>query len=144
MAVKDYSVEAEALFRDFAARHSFAIEKVEEPAMTLLMRVPAQRGLSFDLNLGQQDDELNIGWGKFWSYLSPCNRVAQWVADVLDAIARGECRLATHQQFGAVYKRSLEQLVENQWRSIYSAYEGVRVPLLRTKVLYEYNDAAGT
>ena len=68
----DYTADAEALFRDFARRHSFAIEKVDQPEVELLMRVPEQPGLSFELTLGLQNvDELNIGFEEFWSYFFP-------------------------------------------------------------------------
>ena len=64
--MKDRKADAEALFRDFANRHSLAIEKVDNPNVELLMRLPRQMGLSFELTLGLQNrDELNVGFEGF-------------------------------------------------------------------------------
>ncbi|WP_435338020.1 hypothetical protein, partial [Acinetobacter sp. LH3_13] len=76
----------------------------------LLMRVPRQQGLSFELTLGLQNkDELNIGFDDFWSYFFPYESQKQTVSDALDAIARGDCRLAVHTQLGRIVKRVLER-----------------------------------
>jgi hypothetical protein len=139
----DYTADAEALFRDFARRHSFTIEKVDEPNMELLMRVPQQPGLSFELTLGlQNNDELNIGFEKFWSYFFPYESSRQLVSDVLDALATGDCRLAIHAQLGGVVKRVLEQRSEGNWGPIYAAYSRIQIPFLGTKVSYLHNEDA--
>lgn len=136
----DYTANAEALFRDFARRHSFAIEREDEPNMELLMCVPQQPGLSFELTLGlQNNDELNVGFEEFWSYYFPYERVNQTVSDVLDAIATGECRLATHTRGSRVIKRVLEQRSNGKWQRIYTAYSRFQIPFLRTKIFYLYN-----
>lgn len=140
--MKDFRPEAEALFRDFARRHSFVIERTSEPDDELFMRVPRQSGLSFDITLGlQNSDELNIGFEEFWSYFFPFEDRRQRVADLLDGLATGECRLATHRQFGFVAKQVLEHRRDGQWRTAYTAYN-LRVPFLGTKVTYLYNDDA--
>jgi hypothetical protein len=70
--MKDRTADAEALFRDFASRPSFTIEKVDNPNIELLMGLPRQGGLSFELTLGLQNrDELNIGFEGFWCYFFP-------------------------------------------------------------------------
>ena len=50
-----YEVEAEALFRAVAKRHSLEIVKSNQSNIELLMTVPKQSGLSFDLTLGLQN-----------------------------------------------------------------------------------------
>ena len=139
----DYAVEAEALFREFAERHSFAIEKIGQPNVELLMRVPRQPGISFDLTLGLQNtDELNIGFDEFWSYFFPFKDKRQIVSDALDALAVGNCRLAIHIQLGRVVKRVLEQNRSGKWEPIYTAFARIQIPLLGTKTSHLYNQDA--
>jgi hypothetical protein len=141
--VPDYTADAEKLFRDFAARHSFLIEKLDNPNVELLMRIPIQSGISFELILGlQNEDELNIGIGEFWSYFFPFEHVRKQVDAALDGIASGECRIATHRQFGRSVKIELERRSGSTWVLIYSANK-LRFPLVwfRTTVSYLYNDA---
>lgn len=105
----DQTDDAEALFRDFARRHSLAIEKLAGAPVELLMRMPPQPGLSFELTLGLQNgDEVNIGFAEFWSYFFPYEEKRQIVSDALDGLAAGDCRLAIHTQLGGVVKRVLE------------------------------------
>jgi hypothetical protein len=138
-----HASDAEALFRDFARRHSFAIERVDLPYDELVMRVPRQPGLSFELTLGLQNyDELNIGFDKFWSYFFPYESKRQIVSDALDALATGECRLAIHTQLGGVVKRVLEQRSGGNWRPIYTAFSRIQIPFLGTRVSYLSNEDA--
>jgi hypothetical protein len=125
----DRTVNAEALFRDFASRHSLTIEKVDNPNIELLMRLPRQRGLSFELTLGLENrDELNIGFEGFWSYFFPYEEKLGVVKSILEGIASGDCRLATHHQFGHVVKRVLEQRFDQSWRETYAAFSRVQIP----------------
>lgn len=93
---RDYSQDAERLFRDFAARHRLSIAKVEEPNVELLMTVPAQEGLSFEISLCCQNcDELNIGVAEFWSTFFPFEKVKQCVDAALDGLVTGEYSILT-------------------------------------------------
>ncbi len=141
--MKVYTTEAEELYRAFARRHAFAIEKVDELGFELLMRVPKQPGLSFELTLGlQNNDELNIGFQEFWSFFFPYEKSWQIVSDALDALATGDCRLAIHMQLGRVAKRVLERRNNERWRRIYNDCSGFLIPFLRTKTSYLYNEEA--
>lgn len=141
--MKDCTEGAEELFRDFARRHSFAIKKIDDPNVELLMHVPAQPGLSFELSLGlQNNDELGIGFDGFWSTFFPYASKRQFVSEVLDAIAKGDCRLAVHTQLGAVVKRVLERRSSGEWETLYTAFVGIQVPLLGMQVSYLYNEGA--
>jgi hypothetical protein len=141
--MKDYTDDAEALFRDFAARHSFTIEKITQRNVELLMRLPRQQGLSFELTLGlQNSDELNIGFEGFWSYFFPFAEKRHVVESALEGIALGKCRLAIHRQFGGVVKRVLEQRSNGSWDRIYTAVSRFQVPFVRTRVSYLYNVGA--
>ena len=139
----NYTSDAETLFRAFARRHSFTIERVDEPGFELLMRVPRQPGLSFELELGLQNyDEINIGFEEFWSYFFPYEKARQIVSDTLDALAVGECRLAIHTQLGGVLRRVLEQRCNGHWEPIYTASSRVQIPLLGTRTSHLHNDDA--
>ena len=138
--MKDHTAEAEALFRAFAERNSLIIRKVDEPNVELLMEIPRQSGLSFDLTVGLQNaDELNIGFEGFWSYIFPFDQKRELVSSLLDGIVSGACRLAVHRQFGVVVKRVLERRVGDRWEPIYHAL-GYGVPFIGTKVAYVSND----
>jgi hypothetical protein len=140
--MQDHTQEAEALFRNFANRHLLTIERVDEPNVELLMRVPPQPGLSFELMLGLQNgDELNIGFERFWSYFFPFERKRDLVVSLLNGIVTGGCRLAIHRQFGFGVKRVLERRVNYAWEPIYHAL-GVGLPFIGTSVSYVYNREA--
>lgn len=137
--MQDHTTEAEALFRAFAERHSLTIQKIDEPNVELLMEIPRQPGLSFDLTLGLQNaDELNIGFEGFWSYLFPFDQKRELVSSLLDGIKSGACRLAVHRQFGFVVKRVLERRVGDNWEPVYHAL-GFGVPFIGTSVAYLSN-----
>lgn len=140
--MKDHTAEAEALFRAFVDRHSLTIRKIDEPNVELLMEVPQQAGLSFDLTLGLQNaDELSIGFEGFWSYIFPFDQKRELVSSLLDGIVSGACRLAIHKQFGVVVKRVLERRVGENWEPVYHAL-GFGLPLIGTKVSYVSNSRA--
>ncbi len=141
---KEYTAEAEALFRDFARRHSLTIEKAAPDNIELLMRVPRQRGLSFELTLGLQNgDQLNIGVGEFWSHFFPFEKVRPLVSSVLDGLVTGDCRLVTHTRRGRVIKRVLEQRAHGTWRAIYTAYAAIDLPFMPRTSTCLYNEDAG-
>lgn len=138
---RDFTKEAEDLFRSFAARHGLAIEKLDEPNVELLMRVPAQRRLDFELTLGLQNgDEINVGFEKFWSYFFPFEKQQENVERALDGLMSDQTRLATHRQFGWIVKRVLEVCNEGKWRPVYQAYATVQIPLLGTSISYLRNN----
>jgi hypothetical protein len=142
----DNTAAAERLFRDFAARHAFTIEKLDEPHVELLMRVPEQPGLSFELTLGLQNrDELNIGFAGFWSYFFPFEKKVALVDSALDGIVTGECRLAIHRQFGRIVKHVLEQRNDGRWEVVYTALETfLYVPFVGTLISYRHNKCCRT
>jgi hypothetical protein len=139
----DFTFEIESLFRNFAQRHSLTIEKIEEPSVELLMRVPRQRGLSFELTLcGQNRDEISIGFEGFWSFFFPSGQVSQVVADLLDALVVGDARLSTYSQLGFIVRRVLEKRSGEIWLPAYVHISRVRIPFIPTKVVHTYNDSA--
>lgn len=142
MGAHDHAAEAEALFRAFAARNSLSIRKIDEPNVELLMELPQQPGLTFDLSVGLQNgDELNVGFAGFWSYFFPFEQKCDLVSALLDEIVSGDCRLAVHRQFGFVVKRLLERRLGEAWQPVYSAL-GFAVPLIGAEVTYLSNHTA--
>lgn len=135
--------EIRNLFLAFAERHSLTIEEVEEPNVELLMRVPAQPGLSFELTLcGQDYDIISIGFEEFWSLFFPFINVSQTVSDALDALATGDGRLVIYTQRGRVIKRVLQQRNKDDWHPIYTQSSGLRLPFVMTDLSYLYNKDA--
>lgn len=127
--------DAETLFRAFASRHGLLIEKVEQKQVELLMTIPKQKGLSFELTLGLQNgDEVNIGLKELWSYIFPYPSVKAHVEKLLDGIVTGETRLATKRQFGRTVSRTLEYLDGGTWHTGYTEICGFAIPLFKTKI----------
>jgi hypothetical protein len=125
---RDLRIEAEELFRSFAERHKFEIRRIEEPQMDLLLEVPSQPGLSFDIQLGLQNyDEINVGVGPFWSYFFPFDKVKGTVSEALDGLVSGECRIAIHRQWGQVARCVLERRQSGAFRPIYKDYRTVNL-----------------
>ena len=67
--MRDYTQEAEALFARVAERHSLRFEIDASAPVEVLWRFPKQEQLSLPITLAlQNNDELNFGVAKFWSY----------------------------------------------------------------------------
>lgn len=136
--------EAEDLFRNFARRHSLIIEKISDPEFDLLMCVPRQPGLSFEITLGlQNSDEINIGFEEFWSYFFPFETTKKTVSDLLDALVLGDCRLAIHTRRGRTVKRVLELRTDGGWQPVYTEYPSIQLPFLGATKTYFSNEDAG-
>jgi hypothetical protein len=140
--MREFAVEAEALFRRFAERHSLTIEKVGGAPFELSMRLPPQERLSFELTLGLQNvDELNIGVEDFWSHFFPFERSLEVVDAILDDLVAGGCRIATHRHVGVVVRRVLERRENGRWRPVCNHPSCLRLPLVKTRISYLYNEA---
>lgn len=130
---RDYSADAERLFRDFAARHGLVIKKVDEPNVELLMCVPVQKGLSFEITLGcQNGDELNIGVADFWSTFFPFENVKQTVETALDGLISGGCSILTTSQFGRQVRGELQRKTQTGWETVAVHVAGLMIPFVRT------------
>jgi len=134
--------DAEKLFLEFADKHHLMIEKITQDNIELMMSVPKQNGLSFELTPGLQNyDEINIGFNEFWSYIFPFGEKQAFVSRVLDDLVVGNARLALYRQFGRVVYQDLEQVVEGNWSRVYREHCKVRIPLIRIGVSYVVNEA---
>lgn len=122
----DYTQSAEKLFREFASKHGLQIEKEDQQNIELIMTVPRQDGLSFELTLGLQNlDEINIGFDGFWSYFFPFEEKEQHVIEILDGIVDGTTRLVKRRQFGSVVVQDLELNCGDGWKRVYREYCGI-------------------
>ena len=141
--LETYADEAEALFTNFAEKHSLNIVKKSEEQMDLSMIVPQQSGLSFEIMLGlQNNDEINIGIGNFWSYFFPFPEVKDKVAIILDGLCTGDTRLATHTQFNKPVFRDLEIFTQTAWERAYRQVCGFKLPIVSTKITYLGNNTS--
>ena len=134
--------DAETLFTYFANKHHLKIEKATQNNIELMMMLPKQSGLSFELTLGLQNyDEISIGFNEFWSYIFPFDKKQGFVEKLLSDLVSGNTRLAIYRQFGRVVCRDLEQMAEGKWKRVYREYCKIRIPLIRTDVSYVVNEA---
>ncbi|NQY41695.1 MAG: hypothetical protein HRT80_16565 [Henriciella sp.] len=136
----NFEDEVEQLFRAFAVKHGLSIEKEEQNEVDLLMTVPRQERLSFELTLGfQNGDEINIGFNEFWSCIFPYPSVKSHVETLLDGIVTGNARLVTKSQFGRTVSRTLEYLEDDEWITGYRQLNGLALPFIKSQLEYFSN-----
>lgn len=118
MERRDYTTEAEALFRRFAERHGLTYEVETGVPMEVCWTFPEQPKLSMPLTLGLQNcDELNFGVSDFWSYFFPFEREADEFERILDAWVGGEARVAV-----TGFRSRLLQVRDGaRWKTVYGA-----------------------
>ena len=115
--MREYSTEAEALFGRLAERHSLHFEVDHSAPVEVLWRFPEQDRLFFPLILGlQNNDELNFGVAKFWSYFWPFPEKAAEFEHIVDAWVIGKARIVSR-----VFSEDLQLWGGTQWRKVYSA-----------------------
>lgn len=116
--MKDFTEEAEELFRRFADRHGFHYEIERDVPMEVCWIFPAQDGLSLPITLGlQNSDELNFGVSDFWSYFFPLTDVADQFESIINAWVSGDARVAVT----GIRSRLLQIRDGDKWKSVYGA-----------------------
>lgn len=136
MERRDYTVEAEALFRRCADKHGLAFEVETDVPTAIFWHFREQPKLSLPITLGLQNcDELNFGVSDFWSYFFPFEKVSERFERIFDAWVIGEARVAI------MYGRGrLLQVRENgTWTAAYGA-NGCLFPFRRWPRGYVQND----
>ena len=114
---RDYTAEAEALFRRFADRHGLTHE-VETAPMEVCWTFPRQPKLSLPVTLGLQNgDELNFGVSDFWSYFFPFEEVAETFEHAIDAWVVRNARIAVT----GFRSRLLQVRKGDGWKTVYGA-----------------------
>jgi len=118
MERRDYTTEAEELFRRFAERHTLTYQIETGVPMEVCWTFPEQPKLSIPLTLGLQNcDELNFGVSDFWSYFFPFETVSDEFERILDAWVAGNARVAT-----TGFRSRLLQVREGtRWKTVYGA-----------------------
>ncbi len=118
MERRDYTPEAEALFRRFAGRHGLTYDVETGVPMEVCWTFPEQPKLSMPLTLGlQNSDELNFGVSDFWSYFFPFDSVADEFDRILDAWVAGDARVAST----GFRSRLLQVRDGGRWKTVYGA-----------------------
>ncbi|WP_157123851.1 hypothetical protein [Allosphingosinicella indica] len=118
MGRRDYSEEAQALFKRFAERHGLIYIVETDAPIEVCWTFPEQPKLSMAMTLGLQNcDELNFGISDFWSYFFPFEKIADEFERMLDAWVVGDARVAVMYGRG----RLLQVRKGQQWKAIYGA-----------------------
>jgi hypothetical protein len=118
MERRDYTAEAEALFRRFADRHGLKYYVETGVPMEVCWTFPEQAKLSQSLTLGlQNSDELNFGVSGFWSYLFPFEAIADKFERILDGWVAGDARVA----ITGFRSRLLQVREGGRWKTVYGA-----------------------
>ncbi len=121
------------MFRAFAARHGLSIEKVENAPVELMMTVPKQPGLGFEMTLAcQNGDELNIGVEPFWSTFFPFEQVRGTVERALDGLVSGDCTILLISQRGRPVRGLLQMRDGPSWRTIATHIVAFKIPFVTT------------
>jgi hypothetical protein len=142
MARKDFTAEAEALFREVIQESGLRHEPDLEAPVEVLWHLPVQEKLSVEMYLGLQNaDELNLGVGPFWSCFFPFESVQENFRRLALGFIHGHCRVAEWKRFGVLCKRTLEEPDANTWRTAYTEYL-VPIPFGRSHPTYISNTAA--
>ena len=111
--------------------------KLEHPHVDLELRIPSQPGLTFDVSLNLQGDELHLSAGSCWLEWFPCTS-EQTVAEYRSAVTgllTGEHRILEHCLGSRPVKSELQRSNGGQWESIGTSTSGLRglVPWRRTR-----------
>jgi hypothetical protein len=142
MTRKDFTAEAEALFREIIAETRLQYEPDTSAPVEVLWRLPIQEKLSVEMLFGLQNaDELNLGIGPFWSHIFPFEKGQHDFRRLALGFIHGHCRVAEWRRLGVLCKRVLEEPESHAWRTAYTEYL-VPIPLGRPTVTYIVNTSA--
>ncbi|MEM9499834.1 MAG: hypothetical protein AAGA28_18080 [Pseudomonadota bacterium] len=138
--MQDNDAEFRELVQSFSDRHALAFETRTEPGVDALVVFPhTAGGLSFDLVICLQNEHVTLEFGGFRGFFATGG--ANWndLADRLDQIVTGACRVRVHHQFGRVHKRVLEHRDDTVWRPVYTHYSAIRLPFVPDRISYLSN-----
>lgn len=118
--VRDFTMEAKALFARFAAKHELDYKVLEAP-IEVLWEFPTQAKLRHRIVLGlQNNDELNFGVGPFWSYLFPYSDKHSEFENLINKWVEGEARIVPRP--GLIFQTiELQLWCDGGWTNAYSA-----------------------
>jgi len=96
--------------------------KIDEnhPHVDLNMDIPKQDGLSFDLNINLQGDELHLVAGHFWCEWFPCtdDYKAQVFYDNVCGLLSGKYRIVEYYRGKRAIKAILQKPKNSEWETV--------------------------
>jgi hypothetical protein len=108
----------------------------EHPHVALFMDVRKQAGLSFDVNLNLQDDELHLSAGSFWLEWFPCTdpEITARYREAVIGIVSGQYRILEHCVGKYVVRADLQRPDNQGWQTIGTSSTGLGalIPWWRT------------
>lgn len=119
--MKDYRGFAVAVFEQI--RQAFPhlkMKLLEDVNVDIAMEILCQDGLSFDISLNLQSDELHMSVGGLWVTWFPCDdpqKVRQYLSSVRGLIS-GEYRIVEHLQWNSVVKAELQRPEATGWETV--------------------------
>jgi hypothetical protein len=96
-----------------------------DPAnVDLNMDIPEQPGLTFDMNLNLQGDELHLTAGAFWLEWFPCTRpdVVQAYREAVHGLLSGMYRIRERHRGRRPFKAELQKPDQGGWQTIGTWY----------------------
>jgi hypothetical protein len=133
---------ADQLFKEFALRHCFLTRmtrksEVEQLGVDLLMALPVQAGLTFELQFAFADDILFVVAGEHtgeW-YIANGNIEEVWrtVVQIADGLVAGTYRVVEFWQRGRARKTAIEIEDTGSWKAVSTRYSTILLPLIRTE-----------
>jgi len=107
-----------------------------DPNVDIMLDIPQQQGLGFDVNLNLQNvDELHLTTGKLWMCWFPCTEKENkedFMNTVLGLIL-GKCRILETLKGGKVVKAQLQLSMDGKWVSKSSGMMTFNWPSFRKK-----------
>jgi len=114
--------EAQQLFEDVRSSypHLRMTLSHEHQDPDLLLEIPRQPGLQFDISLYLDGDELHISTGEFCVEWFPCSdaTVRQQYRVAVDGILSGEYRIVEHYRRGRAVRAELQKPSREGWEAV--------------------------
>jgi hypothetical protein len=138
--------EIVALFESFRASFPALTMHLhhEHPHVDLLMEVPRQSGLAFDMTLNLQGDELHLSAGAFRLEWFPCtdSEVVSRYQDAVSGLLSGRYRILESAIGNRVVKAQLQRPDSNRWQTIATwSNLGVLLPWPRSTQILQNRSA---
>jgi len=94
------------------------------PNVDLSMEIPEQPGLSFEINLNLQGDELHLNAGAFWLEWFPCTRhdVVEAYREAVHGLLSGAYRIRESYRGGSPIKAQLQKPNAGSWQTVGTWY----------------------
>lgn len=102
----------------------------------LAMDIPKQNGLDFEINLNlQNEDELHISTDYIWCqfFSADSEELVEKFYESAIGLINGEYRILQFVKDDKVYKTFLQKPKEDDWETIYTGYERIRMPWIKVK-----------